>query len=405
MNNFVFDSRTKIYFGHETEKNIGKILKEFNANNIIFVYGKSSIKKSGLYDTVIKSLNEENIKFNEIPGVEANPKVSLVRKGVKLAKEVNPDLILAVGGGSVIDTAKAIAAGYYLDCDPWKLSTHEVKPEKVLPVGVILTIAAAGSELSNSCVITNEETNVKNGFNSDLIRPKFVVEDPELTFTVSKYQTACGITDILMHTLERFLTDTKHSYFPDEMAIGLMKSVLKASKRVMKDPNHYNGRASLMLASSFSHNGLTGLGGNFYFTVHKLEHIVSGMFDNVAHAAGLSVLYPAWAKYVYKEIPVKFARIATDVFNLEPIHDKFTSEMIGSKSIIDYEKTALLGIEEMKKFFKSLGMPVSFKDLNIDSSSFEEIANRITKNNTVKVAGFKELDYNDVINILKLAEK
>ncbi len=387
IKNFDFYSPTKIFFGKNREVEIGEIIKSYGYTKVLLVYGMSSIKKIGLYDTVVEQLSINNIKYYELSGIEPNPKVDKVRIGVKIAKEENIELILAVGGGSVIDTAKAIACGRYLECDPWCLNSHQVKPEKALPVGCILTISAAGSELSNSCVISNEELKIKNGFNSDLIRPLFAVLNPELTYSVSPYQTACGIVDILMHTLERFLTDVNNLYFEEEVAIGLMKTIIKSGYLVMDNPFDYDARAALMLASSFSHNGLTGLGGNFYFTVHKLEHELSGRFDHIHHAAGLSILYGGWAKLVYEKLPHKFAKFAKDVFNINE----------------DNELTcAYLGIEKLIAFFKQIKMPTTLKEVGVKTTDIEVMAARITKNNTVKVPGFVELDQELVTNILNI---
>lgn len=390
MNNFDFYSPTKIYFGRNREMEIGQIIKDYGYRKIMFHYGQSSIKKTGLYDKVVNALNEAGIEYIELGGVEPNPKVSLVRTGVKLAKDNQIEMILAVGGGSVIDSAKAIACAYYLNDDPWCLNAHEVAPKQALPVGCILTISAAGSELSNSCVITNDETNVKSGFNSDLIRPKFSVLNPELTYTVSKYQTGCGIVDILMHTLERYLSDSGTNELAWGFSEGLMKAVLQAGLVALNDPNNYEARAILMLASSFSHNGLTGLGSKMYFTVHKLEHEVSGTFDHVAHGAGLSVLFPAWAQYVYRDYPALFSRLAKKVLGI----DQTLSEMDAS----------LEGIKALREYFKKLGMPTTWQELGITEDDLPRMANRLTKNNTSKVVGIKELDLQDIIMIFNLAK-
>lgn len=384
MNDFIFYSPTKVFFGKDKENEIGKIVKEYKFNSVLLVYGMSSIKKTGLYDKVVNSLKSNDIKVIELSGIEPNPKLSKVKEGIKLIKEEPVDLILAVGGGSVIDTAKAIACGYYLDEDPWCLNAHLVVPHKALPVGTILTISAAGSELSNSCVISNDDTKVKSGFNSDLIRPLFAVLNPELTYTVSKYQTACGIVDILMHTLERFLNDVPCQYFTDEVAIGIMRTVLECGKIAYNDPFNYDARAALMLASSYSHNGLTGLGGNFYFTVHKLEHEISGTFDEVAHAAGLSVLYSGWALSVYDKLPHKFAKFARRVLDL---------------NIEDDMECAKQGIYCLKEYFKSIGMPVTLSELGISENDHLPMANRITKNDTILVPGFIKIDKKVVLSI------
>lgn len=384
MKNFEFYSPTKVYFGKNTEEQVGEIIRKYNYNSVLIVYGKSSIKKIGLYDRVINSLTKNNITFIELSDIEPNPKVSKVREGVALIKENPVDLILAVGGGSVIDTAKAIACAYYIAEDPWCLNAHTVVPFQALPVATILTISAAGSELSNSCVISNDDTCVKSGFNTDLIRPVFSILNPELTYSVSSYQTSCGIVDILMHTLERYLNDQDNQYFTDEIALGLMKSVLKCGKMALKNPYDYDARASLMLASSFSHNGLTGLGGNFYFTVHKLEHELSGTYDEIAHGAGLAALYSGWALTVYEKLPHKFARFAREVFDINLDND------------FDCAKAGILAL---KDYFKEINMPVSLSEFGIKEEEHLPMALRITKSDTVKVPGFVELDLNLVISI------
>lgn len=391
MLNFDFYSPTKIYFGQRRECEVGKIIKSYGFKKVLLHYGKGSIKQIGLYDKIIKSLQREKIDYVELGGVEPNPKISLVREGIKLAREEQVDLILAVGGGSVIDSSKAIACGYYLDTDPWYLNIHEVTPTKALPVGTILTISAAGSELSNSCVITNEENNVKSGFNSDLIRPLFSILNPELTFTVSKYQTGCGIVDIMMHTLERYLTDTGNNEFAMRMGEGLLKAVIEAGKAAIDDPNDYDARSTLMIASSFSHNGLTGLGSKMYFTVHKLEHEITGMFDNVPHGAGLSVLFIAWSKYVFRDFVPLFSRLAYEVFDIDRTTEAKTA--------------AFLAINYFESYFKSIGMPTRLEELGIDVSKLDFLATRITKNDQVPVSGIKNLNKEDVMKIFDLARE
>lgn len=388
MINFDFYSPTKIFFGKDRENEVGEIIKKYGYKKVLLHYGKSSIKKTGLYDKVVNSLNNSNVEFVELGGVEPNPKDSLVRVGVELAKKEEVDFILAVGGGSVIDSAKSIACGAKVDFDPWLFNAHEKTPLDAIPVGVILTISAAGSELSNSCVITNEVTKFKNGFNSDLIRPKFAIMNPELTYSVSKFQTGCGIVDILMHTLERYFTDTKNIEFAQNIAEGLVKSVLEAGRVAIKNPNDYDARSTLMIASSFSHNGLTGLGGKMYFTVHKLEHQISGTFDEVAHGAGLSVLFSAWAKWVYKKDPSNFIRFANNVWGIKG----------------NSEDVALKGIEKLEEYFREIEMPTTFKDLGISEIEFSPMANRLTKNDTVKVPGYVELDYQAIMEIFELAK-
>ena len=389
MINFDFYSPTKIYFGKNRENEVGEIIKKYGFKKVLLHYGQNSIKKTGLYDKVIMSLKNAEVSFIELSGVEPNPKIELVRQGVKIVKDEQIDFILAVGGGSVIDSAKAIACGAKVDFDPWLFNLHQKTPTDALPVGVILTISAAGSELSNSCVISDLDTYFKNGFNSDHIRPLFAIENPELTYSVSKFQTGCGIVDILMHTIERYFTDTPEIEFAKNISEGLIKSVIDAGYKAIKDPSNYDARSTLMIASSFSHNGLTGLGGKMYFTVHKLEHQISGTFDNVAHGAGLSVLFPAWAKWIYKEDLNSFVRFAKNIFNITEGTD---------------DEIAYKGILALEKYFKDIDMPTRFSDLGITPESFEAMASRITKNDTVKVVGFIELDKKAVLEIFELAK-
>jgi len=378
---------TKLYIDEEA-KNIGKIITSYGYKKILLVYGKESIKKNGLYDEIIGSLNDANISFKEVSGVSANPKLSFVREALKCdLKDI--ELILAVGGGSVIDTAKSLAVSIPSNIDPWKFNNYEVSPTVSIPIGVILTISAAGSEMSNSCVITNEETKAKQGFNSDLIRPLFAIMNAKYTLGVSKYQTACGITDILMHTLERYICD-KDSMLADEFAIGLIKTVIKNGSIAYNNPNDFQARKELMLASSFSHNGLTTIGRPHYFRCHKFEHVISGEFDNVSHGAGLAVCFPAYAKYFYKNeyaFP-KFLRLAYDVFNVKETNNK--------------ESDCYQGIIELENYFKSIGMPTSMEDLGIDKSYLEEFSLKLTANKTKNIPDIIPIDYDAAKDIFAL---
>ncbi len=385
MLDFTFVSPTKIYFGKNRENEIGQILKAYGYHKILLHYGQGSIFKTGLYTKIINSLKENDIAYVELGNVEPNPNIDLVRKGIKIVKKHQIELILAVGGGSVIDSSKAIACGVGSNMDPWLFVTCQKVPTSSLPIGVILTISAAGSELSNSCVISDKAKHIKNGFNTDLIRPLFAIMNPELTFSVSPYQTACGIVDILMHTLERYFSDVDDLLFTDEIALGLIKAVIKAGKRVIEDPNDYSARATLMIASSFSHNGLTGLGSNMYFTVHKLEHVLSGLYDNVSHGAGLAILFPAWAKYTKKLFEKKWQYLVKVVLDATP--SNATDE----------------GISFFENYFKFLKMPTTLKEIGITSDRFVNFAMCATQNQTKKVIGVMPLAYDDVINILTLA--
>lgn len=380
MIDFNYYSPTKIIFGLEKENEVGKIIKDYGYKKILFHYGKSSIKQNGLYDRIVNSLNENNIEFIELGNVEPNPKIDLVRKGVELAKKEKVEMILAVGGGSVIDSGKAIACGALVEFDPWLFNSHEKKPEFALPVGVILTISAAGSELSNSCVITNSLINVKNGFNSDLIRPLFSIMNPVLTYSVSKYQTACGIVDIMMHTLERYLVMDDSINLTDELALGLLKSVVRAGKKVNLNPFDYEARSTLMLASSFSHNGLTGMGTQMYFTVHRLEHIVSGNYDFVTHAAGLSILFFGWINFTKSLLMQKLYRFARTVMQVD--------------NSLSFEETIDEGILELKKFFKEIGMPTSFSEIGLNKEQVIELAKKC-KN----IPSFIQLKEEDILEM------
>ena len=365
MMDFDFVSPTKIYFGTNKEELIGQICKERNYKRVYIVIGQGSAKRSGLLDTVLKSLNDSNINYQILEGVRPNPTIDLCHKGIEEARAFAPNLILAIGGGSVIDTAKNIAVGYFYVGDSFDFNLHKVRPKNALPIGVILTIAASGSELSTSCVIQDDEKQIKRGFNDDLVRPVFAIENPKLTYGVSKVQTAYGVVDIMMHTLERYFNASSDNEPADGFAEALLRSVIKAGRTVVDNPTNYDARAVLMLMSSFSHNGLTSIGKGSLLYVHQLEHAVSGVYPEVAHAAGLAVLFPAWAKYYVKYDTDKFDSLARNVFDLR------------NKNKIDNAKA---GIDEIEKLFAILGMPKTFKDLGISNPDIEKLVNLITDN-------------------------
>ena len=391
MKDFIYNTPTKVFFGKKKEEELGAILKSYNIRKVLLHYGTKSIKASGLYDTVIDQLNKANIAFVELGGVSPNPKLSLALEGVKIAKENDVDLILAVGGGSVIDSAKLIAVGAKVDFNPWLFSIKEKTPTDHIPVGVILTLSAAGSDMSNSCVITNEETKEKRGFNCEENRPLFAILNPELTYTVSKYQTGCGIVDVMMHTLERFFSEGEPTPVTDNVALGILKAVVDCGKTAINDPTNYEARATLMWANSLSHNGLTSCGREFVMSVHQIEHEVSGMFDEVAHGAGLSVLWPAWAKLACNVMPERFQLFANQVMGIAKTNDPL--------------KDGLDGVEAVKKFFKEIGMPTSMKELNIDENNFEALANNYTFNGKRVLKDLITVDYNKALEILKLTNE
>ena len=387
MLNFIYNTPTKVYFGKGTQKEVGKILKEYGYTKIMMQYGKNSIKKSGLYDEVVTSLNENGIKFVEMGGVEPNPKLEFVRKAAQIAKAENVELILAVGGGSVLDSSKATALGAKYDGDVWDIFMGKHTPTDALATACILTHSAAGSEMSMSAVISNLSINMKKGCGTELNRCKFSILNPELTYTVSKYQTACGIVDMMTHTLERYFTNLPDTELTDSIAEGILKSIVKAGLVVIDNPTDYDARATLMWGSSLAHNGLTSCGRENYLAVHQLEHAISGVFDEVAHGAGLAVLYPAWAKYIYKYNIKRFARIARNVWDVTEEND---------------EIAAVKGIEKMQEFFTKIGMPSSLKHFNIDASSIDKFVELTTANGTRTIKSYIPLGKKEVKEIFEL---
>lgn len=381
MLDFLYYTPTKVYFGKEKQKMVGEIIKGYGYKTIMMQYGKNSIKKSGLYDEVMASLKENGIKVVEMGGVEANPKVTFVREAIKVARENAVEMVLAVGGGSVIDSSKTTAVGAANDADIWDIVTRKVTPVAALPVGCILTHSAAGSEMSSSAVLTNMELNMKRGFNSDFNRCRFAICNPELTYTVSKYQTACGVVDIMAHTMERYFTVCEPTDLTDRIAESILNSVVRAGKAVMENPEDYNARATIMWASSISHNDLTGCGRENALAVHQLEHALSGEFDFVAHGAGLAVLFPAWARYVYRANIPRFAQFARRVWEVAEADD---------------EKAALCGIEKMEEFFALLEMPLKLREFGIDKDCTARLADLCTFGKTRTVKSQMELDYDTI---------
>lgn len=372
MIDFDFQLPTKIYFGKKKESLVGSIFKERNAKRVLIVIGRSSVRKSGLLDVVINSLEDNDIIFEVFEGVRANPTRELADKGVALAKTFKPDYLLAVGGGSVMDTAKYICAGYYYDGNAFDFNLHKVQPKQSLPLGVILTIAASGSEMSTSCVIQDDTTGIKMGFNSELNRPAFVIENPELTFSVDEKQTAYGITDIIMHTLERYLQVSSDNEPADGFAETVIKTTIKAGQKTMQNPNDYESRAVLMLMSSWSHNGLTSIGKPFGMPVHQLEHALSGLYPEVAHGEGLAIIWPAWARYYLPYDVDKFDLLARNVFDSQ-IENKL--------------ENAKKGIELMEEFFISLRIPHKLSELNTkEKISIDALVDRFSNGGTRVVA-------------------
>ena len=355
MFNFNYYTPTEVVFGRDTELKAGKMVKKYGGTSVLLHYGGKSALKSGLIDRVKKSLEDEGLKVCMLGGVVPNPHLGKVREGVELAKANGVDFILAVGGGSVIDSSKAIA--YALadpDHDVWELFAHTRSAAGCLPVASVLTIAAAGSEMSASCVITNEETGEKRAYDDDIVRPKFAIMNPALTVTLPDYQTQAGCTDIMMHTMERYFNQGGTLELTDEIAEGLLRTVMKYAKILHEDPANYDARAEVMWAGSLAHNDLTGCGAasGGDWSSHMLEHEMGGMFD-VTHGAGLAAIWPAWARYVYKDCMDRFVKFAVNVMGVDT----------GGRTA---ESICEAGIAAMEDFYRSIGMPTNMKELGIE---------------------------------------
>ena len=386
MKDFTFVSPTKIYFGKDSLSSLSEALK--NYKKVLLVYGQSSIKKIGLYDEVISILSSAKVEYFEVSGIRPNPEICKVKEGLKIVRDNGIELILAIGGGSVIDTAKSIAAAYYYDGDPFDLNLHKAPVTNALPVGVILTLSASGSELSDSCVITQDETKIKSGFNSDIVRPVFAIMNPEYTYTVNKYQTGCGIVDIISHSLERYFSPSGELEVCDTLALSIIKDTIEAGKIAIKEPNNYDARAALMLLGSYSHNGLTSLGKDKQFPIHMMEHAMSAYDVRIAHGAGLSILIPLWMESAYKKDLDKFVRFAKDIFNVNEANK---------------EKCALKGIELLREYFKSIGMPITLKEVDLTKDDIPHIVDLMTKNGT-RTIGQKSINPLNKEEIVKLLE-
>ena len=393
MNSFTFCSPTEVIFGKGTELKAADEIIKHSGTRVLIVYGGRSAVKSGLLDKIKNSLKNAGLEYISVGGVKPNPRVSLVREAVKKAIEFKADFILAVGGGSVIDTAKGIAHGTANpETDVWKFWIHEAELKKSMPVGAILTISAAGSETSDSAVLTNEETHEKRGLGTPLNRPKFAIMDPELTYTLPHFQIACGVVDIMMHTLDRYFTSTKGNELTDEIAESLLRVVIGNGKKALENPHDYGAMSELMWCGSLSHNGLTGLGAEKDFSTHQLGHELSGKFD-VAHGASLSAVWGSWAFYSYKEHPERFEQFGKNVWGINK----------GST-----EETAKAAIEKTVSYFSSLSMPTCFTELKIGVQSddiLRDLANRCMFGGKRKVGNFKVLDTEDAYRIYKMANR
>ncbi len=357
MHNFTYFTPTKVVFGRGAEDQLGQLLQEQKARKVLLHYGGGSAQRSGLLDKARQAMDKAGIAYVELGGVVPNPRLSLVYEGIELAKREGVDFILAVGGGSVIDSAKAIGYGVASGGDVWDFYDHKRAATGCLPIGVVLTLSAAGSEMSCGSVITKDEGGVKRAYDDDLSRPKFAIMNPELTMTLPDYQTASGCADILMHTMERYFTSGGNMKLTDSVAEALMRTVIENALILKKDPGNYDARAEIMWASSLSHNGLTGCGNSGGdFSTHMLEHELGGLYD-VAHGAGLAAMWGSWARYVHKDCLPRFVNFARNVMGV-------------AESGSD-EQIALKGIEAMEAFFRSINMPTSLRELGVDATPEE----------------------------------
>ena len=387
MQDFIFQNSTKLIFGKDKEQLVGQEALGYG-KKLLLHYGGGSIKSSGLYDRVVQSLNEHGIEIFELGGVKPNPRVSLIRKGISLCKEKSIDFILAVGGGSVIDSAKAIAAGVKYDGDVWDFFDGKSEITDCLPIGVVLTIPAAGSESSGGSVITNEDGWYKRSTGHPTMRPKFAILNPVLTYTLPSYQTACGITDMMAHILERYFTNEKNVELTDRLCEAALKTIINNAHTVLEEPTNYNARAEIMFSGTIAHNDLLGTGRIGDWGSHDIEHEISGIYD-IAHGAGLAIVFPAWMKHVYKHDLNRFAQFANRVWNIEI-------------DLNNLEKTALAGIKSTEQFFHSIGMPVTLNEANIDTENIERMATKGTEQGPL--GNFVKLYREDVIQILNLAK-
>ena len=390
MEQFQFYSPTEFVFGQGMEREAGRLVKKYGGTKVLVHYGSESARRSGLLDRVFESLKSEGISYAELGGVKPNPRDTLVREGIALCKKEGVDFILSVGGGSVIDSSKAISAGVLYDGDFWDFYEGKSEIEKTIPVGTVLTIAAAGSEGSGSSVITKEDGMIKRGKTTDLYRPKFSILNPELTFTLPAYQTACGITDIMAHIFERYFTTSVDVECTDRLCEALLLTMIKEGPIAVREPDNYAARANIMWAGTVAHNDIIGSGRTQDWNSHALEHELSGLYD-CAHGAGLAVIMPAWMEYVYPTNVMRFCEVATRVWGIQ----------------MDFEhpeNTAVAGIQAFKSFLSGIGMPVSFAEIGARREDIPVLVEKLGIGDGVR-SGFKKLNRDDVTAIYELAAR
>ncbi len=389
MLNFTFSNTTKMIFGKGVETQVGKEAAAWG-KKVLLHYGGGHIVQSGLKDRVVESLEQAGLEIVEFGGAQPNPRLSLVQEGIALARKEQIDLILAVGGGSAIDSAKAIAIGVPYDGDVWDFYAGKAKAEESVPVGVVLTIPAAGSESSSSSVVTNEDGWQKVGYGALVMRPKFALLNPELTYTLPAYQTACGVADMMAHIMERYFTLEADVGFGDHLCEGAMRSILQEAPKAISEPENYGARANIMWAGTIAHNDILGVGRSEDWASHNIEHELSALYD-IAHGAGLAIVFPAWMKYVYKQDLDRFVQFAVRVFGVE-------------QDFHNPEHTILEGIRRLEDFFRRIGLPTTLAEAGIAADRLAEMAAKATHGDTITLGNFMPLGQRDVLAIYELCQ-
>ncbi len=392
MKNFTFCLPTRFVFGHGVEREAGALIREMGGTKVLIHYGGGSAVRSGLIARIEESLAEAGLAWVKLGGVKPNPRDTLVYEGIELARREGVDFVLAVGGGSAIDSSKAISHGVCYDGDFWDFFCGKAKPQRTLPFGAVLTMAAAGSESSNSCVITQESTRTKRGLRSELNRTRFAIMNPELAMTLPPYQIACGATDILAHIMERYFTNEKEVDLTDRLCEGAMQAVIRAGRIAVRDPHNYDAQAQLMWGGTIAHNETLGVGRVQDFGSHQIEHELSALYD-VAHGAGLAVVFPAWMRYHLKKDVMRFAQFAVRVFDCE-------------MNFENPEETAMRGIEAYETFLRDIGMPLTLRELGARTEDIPALAAKTKRGNPDGTAGgVFHMNTQDIEAILRIADR
>lgn len=392
MKDFVYYAPTEVLFGADSEEKVAAEVIRYGGHKVLVHYGGQSARKSGLLDKVCTQLREAGLEVFELGGVVPNPRLSKVREGIALCRKEGIDFLVAIGGGSVIDSCKAIGYGVVYQGDVWDFYAGRAQAEGCLPIGVVLTIPAAGSEMSESSVISNEDGDIKRGYTSRWCRPRFAIMNPERTYTLPEWQTAAGVTDIMMHIMERYFSHDDDMTLTTEVAEGILRTMKDSVFEVLKDPCNYRHRAMIMWGGSLAHNGLAGCGMQDDWATHQLEHELSAMFD-VTHGAGLAAVWPSWARYVYRENVSRFVRFAVKVMGVE-------------NDFSDPEGTALRGIEAMERFYHAIGMPVNIHELigrPLTDDEIQEMVRKCSRDYSSPQGHFKVLEAKDLENIYRMA--